>query len=74
MTAADRTPIRIPVSFTDIRAGIRHDAAIAEAEGFRNVAQRANELLNILERAEDEARSRGRYHLDLVFTFPDLPE
>jgi hypothetical protein len=63
--------IRVPVNFTDIRAGIRHDARVAEAEGFKSVAARANELLDILEVAEVAARAKGHYHLDLVFSFPD---
>lgn len=63
-------PIRIPASYMDIRAGIIHDKTTAEREGFPGVAQRAADLLEQLERAEAEARTKGTYHFDLVFTFP----
>lgn len=36
--------IEIPVHYSDILAGIRHDARIARQEGFKGVADRADAL------------------------------
>ncbi len=61
---------RIPVSFTDIRAGIRHDYNTAKKEGFKGVAERAGDLLNQIDKVECAFRDLDilNYKTEIVFT------
>lgn len=52
----DANEIRIPISFVDLRAALRHDARIAHAEGFPMVEARALAILEELDIADQTTR------------------
>lgn len=61
--------IEIHASYSDILAGVRHDARVARAEGFPRVAERAELLERELEAAAASAPPNSRFLL--VFRAPD---
>lgn len=60
----------IPIGFTDLRAAIRHDANIARKEGFLGVAERADNILRVLDRIDDESTRKHQvgYKVEIVIT------
>lgn len=69
MSSKPDQAVRIPISFVDLRAAIRHDARISQQEGFKGCEQRANAILDRLEQVEQEIyRTHGSYVVEIVIT------